>query len=524
MKHSKSLRRQFLIRILIALLIIVILSGTVQLFYIKRQIANNVESQASIVASNVIDGISQTEKASQSIEHQIDLKMVGYAKYIGQALRGKSVNEITNAELKKLSEQLNVQGITVFARKGNDIVGLKATDPQEIGFSFRKISDEAYNSMEGMLHGKAPGKSVVATYKTKNIGVSPISQSGSHEKPVFNKYAYYHEPGTNYIINPYIEANQVYKFTQDVGPDQQIKRTLKSNSNIKEIAVLNPKVFKNPSLAKALYSPQKKVEYGTFNLKTHKNVQWLKKQANKPKRFSTVNTVKGTKLYQTFVPTKDGKLVYIAYDYKAMSAPLYRHSIILIITGLLSLVVLFLLTARFFNHIYDGIQRIKHQINQLASGNLTVKSEVKYGHELQMLSDSTNQMVDQLNQLVKSTHFSATKTQRLATLLEAEASNSVEKVYQFSAEATMKAREELFEVTKFLDESERNLQRYVDDERIKPLLKQIQLIREIADNRTTATTEMTLNLSDLLTSLHEQASELSELSAKLIESMEEFTL
>jgi methyl-accepting chemotaxis protein len=521
---TQSLRKQFLRRILIALLIVVLFSSFIQLFFIKKQISNNVETQASIVAHNVMDGITQTETASKSIEHQIDLKMIGYAKNIYLMLDANSIDQISNEDLIKARDELGIQGITIFERKNNDIVGVKATDSKEIGFSFKQFGPDAYKNMDALMNGENtnfPGFS----FSAKNIIVLPISQSGSHQnQPIFNKYAYYHPDGTNYVINPYIEENQVYKFTQAVGPNQQIKNMLKTNNNLKEIAVINPKVFKDPSLEKALFNPQKKVEFGTFALKNNKDIDFIKQMVTHPKEQTIVQTIKGKKLYQMFIPAKDGRVIYLAFDYNQMSMPLYRHSIILIFTGLLSLVVLFLLTARFFNRIYENIQKIKVQIKSLETGDLTAKSDVRDKSELENLSESANKMADKLNTLIKNTQNQAYKTQKLSFLLESAASESIDKMYQVSTEATMKSRDQLFEITEFNNLVEQVLQPYKDQEAVKLVLDSIDKMRDIANERTSATTDVTLTLSDLLKSLHGQSSELSEISNTLLEYMEKFKL
>ncbi|HEX7064513.1 MAG TPA: methyl-accepting chemotaxis protein [Bacillales bacterium] len=524
MKKTQSLRRKFFIRVLLSLITIVLLSGFVQLYFIQQQIADNVENQANLLAHNIMDGISKTETAAHLIEHQIDLKMIANAKYLSLMFKGKSAKEITNADLIVARDQLGLEGITLFARKGNDIVGVKATEPTEIGFSFKQFGEAGFLAMSRLLKGKNPAAQNVS-YQAKNIVVLPIAQSGSHDnEPVFNKYAYYHPEGSDYIIDPYIEANQVYKFTKKVGPDAQIQDVLINNPYVKEIAVLHPKVFKDPSLAKSFYSPLKKVEYGTFKLKSPNDVQILKEMAGDIEKRTDIETINGKKYYQMFIPAGDSRMIYIAYDYQKMSTPLYRHSIILIVTGLLSLIVLFLVTARFFNRIYRNIQRIKGQLQLLEEGDLTAVSEVHDGSELEDLSKSTNRMAERLHQMMRDTQNQADKTERLSVMLESEASESVEKMYQLSTETTMKSREQFYEITEFLDEIEQVLHSFKDQEGISQILEKVKAMREVANDRTAATTEMTMTLSDLLKSLHGQSSELSEISSSLLEYMEKFKL
>ncbi|MGG1482394.1 methyl-accepting chemotaxis protein [Bacillus smithii] len=524
MNRTQSLRKKFLNQIFMILIAIVLVSGIIQLFFIKQQMDSNVESQAKLVANNILEGISRTELAANSIENQIDLKMIGYAKYISSELKGKTLDQITTEDLMKLKEELGLQGITLFVEKDNDVIGVKATDPKEVGFSFKPFGVAVLNPIRDTLEGKRVPRATGDAYKKKNILVLPISQSGSHSNPTFFKYAYYHEKGTNYLINPYIKADQVYQFTKKVGPDSQIKEVLDTNSFVKEIAVLNPRVFKKPSLEKKLYSPLKKVEYGTFNYKTKKDINILKNMVSKPKKTSNTETINGKKLYKLFIPVDKNRVIYIAFDYMKMSTPLYRHSIILLITGVISLIVLFLLTARFFNRIYENIQKIKRQIQSLEKGDLTAKSNVNDRSELENLSQSTNRMVDKLNKLVKDTQEQATKTQKLSVLLEAETSQTIEKIYAMTTETTMKSREQLYEIISFLDELVETLQPYKKNEQVLHLIEKVEDMKQIANERTAATTDMTITLSDLIHSLHGQSRELSEISNALLESMKKFKL
>jgi methyl-accepting chemotaxis protein len=517
-----TLRRQFLIRIVSVLLIIAIFSGAIQLYFMKEQIVRQTNQQAEAIAKNVLRGLEQTDLATQTIEHQIDLKLISYAKHIAALLQERSVDQITREELLKIRDDLGLAGISIVqeTKSKDDFVGVVATEQSEIGFSFKKFG--YYEVGKILLNGGEPSIPG-ATFSDKNILVLPIAQSGSNNKePVFFKYAYYHAPHTDYIINPYIEANEVYNYTEIVGPKETINKLVKENDIVLEIAVLNPKVFANPSLEKQLYPPLKKIEAGSFDLESSKDREILTKPTIKKESY--VEKINGKKVYKMFLPFDQNRVIYLSLDYEKMSTPLYRHSIILIVSGLLSLVILFLLTARFFNRIYENIQKIKRQIKLLEEGDLTAKSEVNDGSELEQLSKSTNRMVDQLNKLVKDTQDQATKTQRLSVLLEAEASESVEKMYELSTEATMKSRDQLYEITELLDDMGNILKPYKQNENIGNIIEKIELLKQIVNDRTAATTDMTITLSDLLQSLHGQSKELSDISNTLLDYMAKFKL
>lgn len=517
-----TLRKQFLLKILSILLAIAILSGAVQIYLMKEQIENQTYQQAEAVASNVLRGMEETDLATKTIEHQIDLKLVSYSKHIADLIKDKKQEGISNKDLIEIRDELGLAGITIFSESNakDDIIGFASTEKEEIGFSFKKAG--FYEIGKVLLQTNDP-KLPGATYTGKNIIVLPTAQSASHKKkPTFYKYAYYHVPNTTYIINPYIEANEVYNYLEIAGPNTTINKLVNENKIIEEIAVLNPKVFKDPSLEKNLYPPLKKVEAGSFELQTDK----FKKLLSLPaiKKSTSIEEINGKKIYKMFLPFDENRVIYLALDYGEMSGPLYRHSIILIISSLVSLIALFLITAGFLNQIYENIQKIIRQIKLLENGDLTSKSDVDDGSELDKLSKSTNRMADRLNNLVRETQEHATKTQKLSILLEADASQSVERMYEISTETTIKAREQLDEIIEFLDDIAQVLQPNTDVDKVREILRKLEFMKKMAKERTCATTEITITLSDLLNSLHGQSSELSEISNTLLEQIGKFKL
>lgn len=519
---KKTLRRQFFVGIMSAVLLIAFVSGAVQLYFMQQQIVTETKQQAEVLAKDVLRGVEQTNLANKTIEHQIDLKLISHSKHIASLLKGKNANEITQDELLQIKDELDLAGITIFQEtpSKDDVVGVVSTDSNEVGFSFKSFG--YYEVAKRLLHGEIPNIPG-ATYDEKDILVLPIAQSGSHtEKPEFFKYAYYHAPGTDYGINPYLKANEVYEYTESVGPDVRITELVKENDIVKEIAVLNPAVFKDPALEKNIYPPLKKIKAGTFSLKSKKDNEVLI-QPNF-KKISYIEKVNGQKIYKMFMPLDKEQVIYLALDYEKMSGPLYHHSIILIVSGLLSLLALFLLTARFFNNLYENIQKIQKQVKLLEEGDLTIKSHVNDGSELETLSQSTNRMVDNLNKLVKKTQEQAIKTQRSSVILEADASQSVEKMYELSTEATMKSREQLYEISEFLDGILEVLEPYKENKNIVTLMEEVEKMRQVANDRTAATTNTTITLSDLLQSLHGQSSELSDIAKVLLEHIGKFKL
>lgn len=518
MKKQKSLKSQFNRRLFFILISITILSGIVQFLIINNQVDNNVEREAGMISESIAQGIDETDLASRAIEQQIDLKIESISKRISDKLPNK-LNQITTEQLVELREEMNIAGIDIFAKENNIISVVKSSEPEEIGFSLKDISEEGYAGHETLLNGETPAPNDGASYIADNIVVLYTAQSGSREEPLFFKYAYYHEPGADYFISPFIEANEVYQFTQEVGPETWIDQVLEESTYAKEIAVLDPRVFADPSLAEIMYPPLQKVVYGDYQYKTDEQV--LIEMVENPQEVTLIDEHDGEKVYKMFIPYAEGKVIYVAMDYDAMAAPFTNYSLILIGFGFISLLILYLTTTRFFDKIYSNIAKIISQIKSLEKGDFTVRSSVNDHGELGQLSLSANTMADTLNSVLAQTKEQAVKTERHAYLLESEANNSVEKVYTMSMETTTNSREKTDEIYYLIEQIEKHLDGNEKDKGIKDSLIKL---KELVQGQSNSTTDMTITLSDLLKSLHDQSSSLSGISKKLLSSLEQFEL
>ena len=527
-QQNSTLKKQFITRMLIVLIIILSCSGAIQYMYLSKMISSGVAIEATKVSQTIEQGIEETRAASKAIELQLDLKLKLIAQHISDNLGDKPLEEITNQDLLALRDEFDIAGLTLFEEIGQgDIVGVKSTEPSDIGFSFKEFLGEesdGYKIMYDLLHGNEL-KVTHQTYVDKNTVILPIGPSGSHsEKPTFYKYGYYVDDDKDYMINPYFEANEVYNFTQEVGPNTWIKTVLESNDDVAEIAVVSPQVYADPSLMEDPTQPYKKIEYGEFKSESEKDKEILASLSENPKRTAYIDKQGEHAYYKMFIPTKDGRVIYVGLDYNHLSAPLQNMSLILLAFSLISLVALFILSTSFFSKIYKNIQVIISQIKKLESGDFTTQSEVNDKGELANLSASANKMTSTLSHVLKDTTKQAEKVQTLSLDLKAEADESVEKVYAISIDLTSKAREDAYEINDFLEMLEEKLKTLPKTEEIETILNRVEEVRIISSNRAVSATDITITLSDLMKSMQAQSVELSEISGKLFENMYQFKL
>ncbi|MFC4401656.1 methyl-accepting chemotaxis protein [Gracilibacillus xinjiangensis] len=524
-KKVITLRKQFTIRIFIILFIVALVSSVSQLVMMQKIIEDQVNREADFISTSIQQGVIGTDLAASEIEHQIDYKMESYSKSIAEKLNSRPFEEISDKELIQIRDELGIAGITLFQRTENDLIGVKSTEPSEIGFKIGDFNPQASIALDKFMDGEIIEElKQSVSFVTNHTAILYITQSSSEDEvPKFYKYAYHHVPGTDYLIDPYIEASEIDQYIQKVGPEAWISEVRNMNKYVEEIAVLNPKVFADPSLEGKIYPPLKKVVNGQYELQSESDKELLVNMLEDRQQQSLLEVHHSNDIYKTFTPMDDGRVIYVALNYDQMKAPFHRQTIILILSGFISLVALVLLTTSFFNQIYANIQKIIAQILQLQNGDFTVRSSVKDKGELSRLSSSANQMASTLNRVLSETRNQANRTERFAYLLESEADNSVEKVYTLSIESTKMSREMMTDVEDFLEQVKEVLESR-NDAKAKEVKNRIDIIHQLCKDSSTNTTEMTINLADLLRSLHSQSASLSEISKKLLRNMEEFKL
>lgn len=507
-------------RMLLVVVSIAIISGLIQFYFLYEEVKRNVANEAQMISQSIEQGIRSTNLAENSIEKQIDFKIESISQRIGDQLPSR-VEDITNEDLLALSKNMGIAGISIFGKENDVLSVVKSSEPQEIGFTLKDVSVEGDQTLNQLLNGEKPQDVGMTSYMNDNMIVLYTAQAGSREKPEFFKYSYYHNPGTDYVISTFIEANEVYQFTEEVGPNSWIETLMKENEFAKEIAILDPRVFENPSLAEEMYPPLKKVVYGNYTYSNDNKA--IIGMIEDPQKTSYIQDIDGKKVYKIFIPYDEGKIIFIALDYEKMSAPLKNHSLILIVFGFLSLIALFIMSTRFFSDIYLNIEKIIKQIKSLEKGDFTAQSSVTSGGELDDLSKTTNKMAKTLKSMMSETLHQANQTKKLAYLLEAEATQSVEEIYTMSMQTTSGAREVTTEIEYFIEQLTTILQDNKDEKSIE-ILDLIPGIRELVRNRADSATEMTITLANILSSLQNQSVSLSKISKKLLNSMKLFEL
>lgn len=121
----------------------------------------------------------------------------------------------------KISDKIGVSYITLLKKVADDIKGVKSSDPKE-----RDMSTKDWGYWFLAFNQLFDDKNVTIPegQKLNNYWAGPLNTSYTDPNHV-DKWGYYYDGTTNYIINPYVRDNQIMNFKQKVGLETIVSKT-----------------------------------------------------------------------------------------------------------------------------------------------------------------------------------------------------------------------------------------------------------------------------------------------------------
>lgn len=306
---------------------------------------------------------------TSTISSQLDKESEGEAVYeemIAHNLRSSSIaiqnsldpdfHKVTNGQLVELAKSLNLDGITLFERRGEDFIGVRSSDSKEIDAS-SKTWGIVYDAQ--LLLSDRKRVEIGTGLSLENFWSGPID-TASTDGSTIRKWGDYYDGTTNYIINPYVNVTSSLELYRDkMGVDVSIHDLLTNNEeSLLEIAVLNSeKIYKEgptPFQRDNWYS-ERLIENGSYEYRDPKEGEKIKEaiESNKPV-FYEVQLNEKT-ILKSFTPITTSNLKYkketlpkvvmIASDYSEIQRKLNKqYSDVIIFMTFVTLVGLAVIT------------------------------------------------------------------------------------------------------------------------------------------------------------------------------------
>jgi diguanylate cyclase (GGDEF)-like protein len=374
--------------------IILILNTTLNYYSTRDLLRGNYETQMELLVKSIAISVEQSQFGSKYIEdllgHELRTASIA-AKY---ALN-PDVEQVTNDELVRLSKELDISHMTLFA-------GTKSSNPKEINMSTKKW-DYWFTAFQQLFDHRQVN--IPEGQKLANYWSGPFNISFSDPNYV-DKWGYFYDGTTNYIIDPFIRANSLQEFGKATGPKGLIEGMMRDNPGFLEITGFNPKIFGEKSQNAINFNgvdvvplDRRPILFGesTYVLEK-KDVFEVRKAITSNKVISFEAKINDKNVIKSFVPVQaeNPYVIGIVMDYNMIQDVLNQHLLRNAIISIILLIFVFSFSYFFSGYVVKPVLQIKNKVKEIAEGHFGVHIHNKRQDELGLLADGVNMMSSNL--------------------------------------------------------------------------------------------------------------------------------
>ncbi|MEW9672240.1 EAL domain-containing protein [Ammoniphilus sp. 3BR4] len=390
---------------------VLILNNALHYYSTKNILVENQKKLMEITAKEISIAIENSREGSKYIETLIGEKL-RIASLVAKYALPPTADQVTNKELQRLSEEIGVSHITLFQEIGDDIVMTKSSDEKEIGLGSKEWG-YWFDAFKQLLSGEPV--TIPQGQKLPHYWAGPIDVSSSDPNH-YDKWGYFYDGTTDYIIDPYVRDNQIHQFEEITGIKSFLDKTLKNNDITLEITGFNPKAFgQDPIVTNVNGVSYVRIEdrpilFGDYTYKMEStDILKVQEAVKTGKQQSFAAEINGKKVIKSFYPVLEEKpyVISLVNDYKliqdVLNEQLYNNLIISFIILLIVFVVSYLLA----NYLVKPVQYILTKVEEISKGNFSVRVKYQRKDELGLLSEGINTMSQNLESYTNQIRFQA---------------------------------------------------------------------------------------------------------------------
>jgi len=387
----------------ISILIAMILMLNISIYYYstKNQLQRDAENQMTAIANQIGAALQAMQQSRKLIEDTLGERLRNAAIAAQQQL-DPDIDKVSNEELKELSRFLGVDHITLWRKTDNDIVAVKSSDPNEIGLSSRNM-DYWYVAFSQLFEKREV--TIPQGQKLENFWSGPINFATSDPNHI-NKWGYYYDGSTNYMINPYIHAEIFVDFERDLGTDAIVEKILQSNPALMEITGFDPEFFGKPPIIKYKQGrPVRNLDvrdiiFGTYSYRnqTQKDAALVGEAVRSGSMVTTQDRLNGTKVIRSFMPVQGDKpyVIGVTFNQNYIDKSIHQQIFILSLISVALIAVSIVVSYMMSGIMIRSLNQIVTKVNEIADGVFGKKLPVRRKDELGLLASRVNTMEDNL--------------------------------------------------------------------------------------------------------------------------------
>ncbi|WP_416420295.1 EAL domain-containing protein [Priestia aryabhattai] len=393
-----SIKKKLSVFFTLLVLCILLANNTLHYIRSKNRLTEFNQREITLVTEEIAYEVENSKNSASYMEDRMAQELRTASIAIQQSLPA-DYHDVSNDELKQLAKKLRVSHITLLAPIEGDIIGVKSSDPKEINMSTKEWG-YWYTSFQQLL-----SQQPVTTTKgltLPHFWSGPIEVASSNPNHI-DKWGYYYDGSTNYIIDPYFRDRHVLDFEKRFGPTNVMDRFTENLEGVLELTAFNPKNFgkRNQNVYlngnKYIRIKDQPIWYGTYTYQnTERDKMSIQKALKTGKSQSYTAKINHKKVLKTLVPIKEKNspayVIGVVYDYGLIEKELQQELIKHLLLSLPFIFIVLIISFVFSTSITRPIKHIMEHVNQIAKGNFGKVLNVRRKDELGGLVANINHL------------------------------------------------------------------------------------------------------------------------------------
>ncbi|MEI2337782.1 EAL domain-containing protein [Priestia megaterium] len=393
-----SIKKKLSVFFTLLVLCILLANNTLHYIRSKNRLTEFNQREITLVTEEIAYEVENSKNSASYMEDRMAQELRTASIAIQQSLPA-DYHDVSNDELKQLAKKLRVSHITLLAPVEGDIIGVKSSDPKEINMSTKEWG-YWYTSFQQLL-----SQQPVTTTKgltLPHFWSGPIEVASSNPNHI-DKWGYYYDGSTNYIIDPYFRDRHVLDFEKRFGPTNVMNRFTENLEGVLELTAFNPKNFgkRNQNVYlngnKYIRIKDQPIWYGTYTYQnTERDKMSIQKALKTGKSQSYTAKINHKKVLKTLVPIKEKNspayVIGVVYDYGLIEKELQQELIKHLLLSLPFIFIVLIISFVFSTSITRPIKHIMEHVNQIAKGNFGKVLNVRRKDELGGLVANINHL------------------------------------------------------------------------------------------------------------------------------------
>ncbi|GIO12942.1 hypothetical protein J19TS2_24970 [Cohnella xylanilytica] len=389
--------------IFIFALVAAILVLNISIYYASTSsdLSNRAKQQMNVIAKQVGATVEATQQSRRYMEESSGV-MLRNAAIAAKERLSPRIDRVTNEELARLSKELGVGHITLWVRKTDgDIVAAKSSDPEELGQSSRTW-DYWFTAFNQLFDDRKV--TIPQGQKLDHFWSGPINFATSNPEHI-NKWGYYYDGTTDYIINPFIDAQQFLDYEKTAGTEAVIAKIMRDNKDVLDITGFDPRYFGKEKIIKykkgkpVFNLDVRDVVFGSYRYSDPSDGSYILQAAESGETIAVQKKIGGTRVLKSFIPVSGPDLSYVigfSFNGESLRSQVNRQLVLQVIISSTLLAAALVASYLLAGFMLRPVNRILATVNEIAVGRFGSKLEIRSKDELGLLSSRINAMGDSL--------------------------------------------------------------------------------------------------------------------------------